>query len=140
MRSGPSGAPEERGGGEAPEVIALVGSLVIVGLHERLEAALQGRATGEVTAVKGHAPVLLQDRALEAFGEAVGPGMPRFGPRMAEAEGVADLIELSSELGAAVGKHAAQPPASPTAKRQRDPTQEVGGGLGRVRGQEHATP
>jgi len=89
MTSGPSGAPEERGWGAAPEAIALVGSLVIVGLHERLEAALQGRATGEVTAAKGHAPVLVQDRALEAFDEPRGPGLPRFGPRVAEAEGVA---------------------------------------------------
>jgi hypothetical protein len=77
--------------------------------------------------------LLLQDRALEALDEPGGPRVPRFG-RVAEAEGVADLIERSSELGAAVGQHAAQPPASPTVKRPHDPTQEVGGGLGRVRG------
>jgi hypothetical protein len=131
-----SGAPEERGWGAAPEAIALVRPLVIVGLHERLETALQGRATGEVTAAKGHTPVLLQDRALEAFDEPVGPGVPRLGPRVAEAERAAGLIERPFELGAAVGEHAAQPPAGPAVERQHDPTQEVGGGLGRVRGQE----
>src|SRR5260370_33758402 len=57
MTSCLSGAPEERGWGAAPEAIALVRPLVIVGLHERLETALQGRAIGEVTAAKGHAPV-----------------------------------------------------------------------------------
>ena len=40
MMSGSSGAPEEGGWGAAPEAIALVGPLVIVGLHERLETAL----------------------------------------------------------------------------------------------------
>src|SRR6266851_609713 len=136
MTSCLSGAPEERGWGAAPEAIALVRPLVIVGLHERLETALQGRAIGEVTAAKGHAPVLLQDRALEAFDEPVGPGVPRLGPRVAEAERAAGLIERPFELGAAVGEHAAQPPAGPAVERQHDPTQEVGGGLGRVRGQE----
>src|SRR6266851_692455 len=136
MTSCLSGAPEERGWGAAPEAIALVRPLVIVGLHERLETALQGRAIGEVTAAKGHAPVLLQDRALEAFDEPVGPGVPRLGPRVAEAERAAGLIERPFELGAAVGEHAAQLPAGPAVERPHDPTQEVGGGLGRVRGQE----
>src|SRR6266404_2806736 len=133
MTSCLSGAPEERGGGAAPEAIALVRPLVIVGLHERLETALQGRAIGEVMAAKGHAPVLLQDRALEAFDEPVGPGVPRLGPRVAEAEGATGFIERPLELGAAVGEHAAQPPAGPAVERPHDPPQEVGGGLGRVR-------
>ena len=100
--SSPSGAPEERGWGATPEAIALVGPLVIVGLHEPLETALQGRATGEVTAAKGHAPVFLQDRALEAFDKAVSPGVPRLGARVAEAQGVTGFIERPLELGAAV--------------------------------------
>src|SRR4030081_2150188 len=77
VTSSPSGAPEERGGGAAAEAVPLVRPLVIVGLHERLETALQGCATGEVAAAKGHAPMFLQDRALEPFDETVGPGIPR---------------------------------------------------------------
>ncbi len=61
MTSCPSGAPEERGWGAVTDAIALVGPLVIVGLPERLETALQGRPTGEVAAAKGHAPVFLQE-------------------------------------------------------------------------------
>jgi hypothetical protein len=136
MESCPSGTPEERGWGTAPDAIALVGPLVIVGLHERLETPLQGRPTGEVAAAKGHAPVFLQDRALEPFDKPVRPGMPRLGPCVTETEGAAGLIERPFELGAAVGEHAARPPAGPAVEGQDDPTQEVGGGFGRVRRQE----
>src|SRR3979411_387141 len=111
MTSGASGAPEERGRGTAADAIALVGPLVIVGLHERLETPLQGRPTGEVAATKGHAPMFLQDRALEPFDEAVGPGMPRLRPGMAQAQGAAGVIERAFELGGAAGGRAGQPPA-----------------------------
>ena len=89
MVLGLGGAPEEGGWSLAAEAVAVMRALMVVEAQERVEAALQGRATGEVTAAKGHAPVLLQDRALEAFDEPRGPGLPRFGPRVAEAEGVA---------------------------------------------------
>lgn len=49
-RSCRSGAPEERGRGAATEAIALVRPLVIVGLHECLQTALQRRPAGEVAA------------------------------------------------------------------------------------------
>src|SRR5260370_20296293 len=117
MTSCLSGAPEERGWGAAPEGIALVRPLVIVGLQERRETVLQGRAIGEVTAAKGHAPVLLQDRALETFDEAVGPGVPRIGPRVAEAERAAGLIGRPFELWADVGEDPAIPPARPAVER-----------------------
>src|SRR5258705_9667042 len=113
MTSCLSGAPEERGWGAAPETIALVRPLVIVGLHERLETALQGRAIGEVTAAKGHAPMLLPDRALAGFHEPVGPCVPPLGPRVGEAGGAASLLERPLELGAAGGGRPAQPPAGP---------------------------
>src|SRR5258705_9311766 len=113
MTSCLSGAPEERGWGAAPETIALVRPLVIVGLHERLETALQGRAIGEVTAAKGHAPVLLQDRALEAFDEPVGPGVPRLGPRVAGTQRAAGPLQPPLLHGAPRGGPAAQPPPRP---------------------------
>jgi hypothetical protein len=50
MRSGPRGAPEERSRGAAADPVALMRPLVIVGLHERFQAALERRPTGEVAA------------------------------------------------------------------------------------------
>src|SRR5260370_35036948 len=93
MTSCASGAPEERGWGTAADAISLVGPLVIVGLHERLETPLQGRPTGEVAATKGDAPMLLQDRALDPSDEAAGPGMPRLPPGSAQSQGAAGLID-----------------------------------------------
>src|SRR5258705_2949585 len=130
MTSCASGAPEERGWGTAADAIALVAPLVIGGRHERLETPLQGRPTGEVAATKGDAPMFLQDRALEPFDEAVGPGMPRLRPGMAQSQGAAGLIERAFELGAAVGEHATQPPAGSAVKRYHDPTPKVGAGFG----------
>lgn len=140
MPSCVSGAPEERGWGTATDAIALVRPRVIVGLHERLETALQGGPTGEVAATKGHAPMFLQDRALEPFDEAVGPGMPRLRPSMAQAQCAAGLIERAFELRAAVGEHAAPPPAGSAVEREHDPTQEVGGSFGRVRREQPGHP
>src|SRR5260370_40149487 len=105
MTSCASGAPEERGWGTAADAIALVGPLVIVGLHERLETPLQGRPTGEVEATKGHAPMFLQDRALEPFDEAVGPGMPRLRPGMPQSQGAAGLSEPRFGLGGPAGDY-----------------------------------
>src|SRR5262245_8657489 len=110
MRSCSSGAPEERGGRAATHTIPLVRSLVIVGLHECVQTALQGDSTGEVAPAEGHAPVLLQDRALQPFDEAVRPSVPRLGPGMTQPQRATGLIERPLELWAAVGEHAAQPP------------------------------
>src|SRR5207253_8318798 len=111
MWSSPRGAPEERGRGAAADSIALMRSLVIVGLHEGVQAALQRRATGEVAPTEGHAPVLLQDRALQPLDEAIGPCVARLRPRMAEGERPTGLIEGRPELGAAIGGHPPQRPA-----------------------------
>src|SRR4026208_1692591 len=113
MRSGPSGAPEERGWGAATDPVALMGPLVIVGLHEPIEASLERRSTREVAPTEGHTPMLLQDRALQPLDEPIGPGMPGLRPGVAEAERPTGLIEGSVELGAAGGEHPPPPPARP---------------------------
>src|SRR2546426_633509 len=77
MKSCLDGAPDERGRCPAAEPVALMRALVVVVAHELSERPLQRRATGEVSASEGDAPVLLQDRALQALNEAVGPGMTR---------------------------------------------------------------
>src|SRR6185503_7203266 len=130
MRSGPSGAPEERGWGAATDPVALMGPLVIVGLHEPIEASLERRSTREVAPTEGHTPMLLQDRALQPLDEPIGPGMPGLRPGVAEAERPTGLIEGSVELGAAVGEHPPQPPARAAIEREHDAAQEVGGRRG----------
>ena len=68
MVLGLGGAPEKGGWSLAAEAAAVMRALIIVEVQERVEAALQGRATGEVAATEGHAPVLLLDRALVGVG------------------------------------------------------------------------
>src|SRR4029453_19607485 len=99
MRSCPSGAPEERGWGAAAEPIALMGPLVIVGLHKGLETALQRRPTGEVAPPEGHAPMLLQDRALQPLDEAIRPGGPWLCPGMAGDGGPAGRRQAYPKTG-----------------------------------------
>ena len=79
-------APDERARGSTANAVALVRSLGVVVAHEAIEGALQGRAAREVTAPEHHAPELLEDRALQPFDEAVGPGMAGFRARVPEAE------------------------------------------------------
>ena len=107
-------------------------ALVIVGLHESIEASLERRSTREVAPTEGHAPVLLQDRALQPLDEPVRPGVPRLRPGVAEAERPTGLIERALELGAPVGEYPAQPPARPAIQRHQEAMQEVGGRLGIV--------
>src|SRR3989442_1635395 len=99
MKSCVDGARDERGRCRAAEPVALMRSLVVVVAHELSERPLQRRAPGEVSASEGDAPVLLQDRALQALNEAVGPGMTRLRAGVAQAELPTGLIEGSVELG-----------------------------------------
>ena len=109
VRSSPGGAPEQRRWSAAADPIALMRPLVIVGVHERIQTALQHRPTDEVAPAEGHAPVRLQDRALQPLDEPVGPRMPGFRPRVPKPQGPTGLIEGALELGPAIGEHAAQP-------------------------------
>jgi hypothetical protein len=60
-------ASEEFGRRATAQAVALVWPTLVVELHEAVEAALHGPATGEVLTPKRNAPVLVQDRALEPF-------------------------------------------------------------------------
>src|SRR5262249_33892797 len=108
MKLGTDGSEKERGRHAAAESIALMRSVAVVVPHELLEGVLQGAAAGEVSSAEGHAPVLLQDGALQPLHEAVGPSVPRLGAGVADAELPTGVIEGRLELGAAVGQHATQ--------------------------------
>src|SRR2546422_6035376 len=126
MTSCLDGAPDERGRCPAAEPVALMRPLVVVVAHELSERPLQRRATGEVSASEGDAPVLLQDRALQALNEAVGPGMTRLRAGVAQAELATGLIEGAVELGAPVGPGARPGPARPSKERHEDVAQKSG--------------
>src|SRR5918996_1632555 len=106
MRSLRRHTPDQRGRGSPTEAIALVRALGVVVAHEAVEGPWQGRPTGEVAATEDHAPELLENRALQPFDEAVGPGMTGFRARMAEAELATGHIKGPLERRAAVGEHA----------------------------------
>src|SRR5438552_16986192 len=74
-------APDQRSRGATADAIALVRALSVVVPHEAIEGPLQRPARREVAAPEHHAPVLLENRALQALDEAVGPGVARFGAR-----------------------------------------------------------
>src|SRR4029450_12613021 len=111
MRSLCGHAPDECGRGTTADAIALVRPFVVVVAHEAVEGPLQRRATGKVAGTEDDAPELLENRALQAFDEAVGPGMTRFRPRMAHAERATGPIKGALELRAAVGEDASHWPA-----------------------------
>src|SRR5215831_15901743 len=124
-------APDECGRGATADAVALMRPLGVVVMHEAIKGALQGRAAREVASPEHHAPEFLEDRALQPFDEAVGPGVARFGPRVPQAEFATGDIKLPLELGAAIGQHAPHRPARPLEMRYDDLAQERGGG-GRV--------
>src|SRR5882724_5955589 len=102
--------PDERGRGSTADAVALVRALGVVVPHEAIEGPLQRGARREVAAPEHHAPVLLENRTLQAFDEAVGPGVARFGARVPEAELAAGRIKRPLELGAAIGEEATHRP------------------------------
>ena len=68
----------------APDAVAMMGSLEVVELHEPVKAAIERRPAGEVVPAKDHAPVLGENRLLQALHEAVGPGVARLDARVAD--------------------------------------------------------
>src|SRR5438067_694190 len=121
-------APDQRGRRSSADAIALVRALGGVVPHEAVESALQRRATGEVAATEGHPPELLENRALQAFDEAVGPGMAGFRARVPETELATGDIKRALELGAAIGEDTAHWPPRALVVRHEDVVQERGGG------------
>src|SRR6266481_7722063 len=126
MKSLRGDAPEQRRRGAAPKAIALVWTLGVVVAHEAVERALQAGARGEVASAEGHAPELLEDRALQAFDEAVRPGVAGFRAGVPEAQRSTGDIKRPFELGAAVGEHAPDRPARALEMRHDHLAQECG--------------
>jgi len=118
---------EQVGWRAAAQPVTLVGAPFVVELHEAIETALHRVAAREVLATKLDPPVLVQDRALQPFDEAVGPRMPRQRPRMSDTEPAAGVGERRFELGAPVGEDALQRPTRASVERPQDVAQEERG-------------
>src|SRR5882762_8831577 len=133
-------APDQRSRGATADAIACVRALGVVVPHEAIEGLLQRGARREVAAPEHHAPVLLENRALQAFDEAVGPGVARFGARVPEAELAAGRIKRPLELGAAIREDAMHRPPGAPIVRDDDLAQERGGGCRIMGGQQAGQP
>src|SRR5688572_6378930 len=131
-----NGSPHEGGRSATTHTIALMGTLLVVVAHEAIQRSLKGDATGEVPAAKDHAPVLLQDGALQPLDEAVGPRMAWLGARVTDAEVATCLIEGAFEFGTAIGERAADFPAGPLIVRHHDVAQKGGRIGGQMRRQQ----
>ncbi len=79
--------------------------LVVVEAQVALERGLELAELREVATTKLDAPMLVQDRLLEPLNEAVGEGVPRFRPRVAD-DGILStgFVEGTLELAAPVGE------------------------------------
>src|SRR2546428_6480572 len=129
-------APDKRGRGAAAPSVALMGTVLVVVAHEAAQRALERGATREVPTAKDHAPVLLQDAALQPLDEAVGPGMARLGARVTNPELATRLIESAFEFGPTIGQHAADLPAGPLIVRHHDVAHKRGRVGGEMSGQQ----
>src|SRR5262249_11353437 len=130
------GAVEDGRRSAAPDAVTVMGSLKVVELHESVKSAIERRPTGEVVPAKDHAPVLGENRLLQALHEAVGPGVARLDARVADAEGPTRRGELGFELPATISEHALDRPAGLPDGRDDDGAQEGRHGGGRELGQD----
>lgn len=93
-----------------------------------IKRVLDLASAGEVAPTERHAPMLVEDRALESFDEPVGPGVPRLRARMGDAERAARLVEDATILAPAIGKDAFDRPSCLPVERL-DGVPEEGRGL-----------
>ncbi len=97
-----------------------------VELQIALQRAFQVGDLCEVAPAELHAPVLVEDRALEAFHEAVGERVSGLGSRVPNREPSARIVEGSLELAAAIGEDAANFPASLSEVGNHSAAEEAG--------------
>src|SRR5215470_18808065 len=102
---------EDRGRRAAADAVTVMGKLEVVELHEAAQAAIERGTTGEVVTAEHDAPVLGEDRLLQTLDKAVGPGVPRPNPGVADTERPAGGIEVGCELTATIRQHSLQAPA-----------------------------
>src|ERR671936_94480 len=96
------GAVEDCRRSATSDAVAMMGSLEVVELHEPVKAAIERRPAGEVVPAKDHAPVLGENRLLQALHEAVGPGVARLDGCVANRQRPTRSGEFGLELSAPI--------------------------------------
>jgi len=99
---------------------------VVVEEKEALEGAIQGSEGGEEAPTEGDSPVFVEDGALEALDEAVGPTVTRLGAGVVDGELGADLVEKASKFISLVCEDALEFPTGFPVGRQQDASEESG--------------
>ena len=69
-----------------------------------LQRLVELRTSIEVSPAKGHTPVLVKDRALQAFDEAVGPCVTGFLTCVTDTQALTGFIKRSLELASPIGQ------------------------------------
>src|SRR5262249_60193496 len=108
------GAVEYGRRGATPNAVAVMRSLEVVELHEPMKAAIERRPAGEVVPAKDDAPVLGENRLLQALDEAVGPSVAWPDAGVADPEGPGCRGEPGLELSPTPREHSRDPPAPPS--------------------------
>ena len=88
--------------------------------EEPVQRPLQCPRRAEVVPTELDAPVFMENGSLQAFDEAVRPGVPRLGPRVADLVIGAGRVEGRLELLPVVCQHPRQRPAGRGLARQHD--------------------
>ena len=105
---------------------------VVIESQVPFQTSVELRTSSEVSPAKGHTPVLVKDRALQAFDEAVGPCVTGFRTCVTDTQALTGFIELSFELASPVGQDSPKRPSSGFVERQEDFHQETDGVLSGV--------
>ena len=105
------GAVEEGSGSAPTDPVAVMGTFEVVELQEAAQAALEGRPVGKVLAAEDDSPVFAEDRLLQPLHKAIGPGMARLDPGLADPQRGTRGGEGGFEFIAPIRQHALQRPA-----------------------------
>ncbi len=104
---------------------------MVVETEVALERVLELRPAREVATTELDAPMLVEDRALEPFDEAVGPGVSGLCAGVADAELGAGGGEAALELAASIGEYTLDGPAGFAEAGYQDLAEEASGRGGR---------
>jgi len=115
---------EDGRGRAALDPIAVMRSVEVVEAHEALEAAIERGTTDEIVAPEDDAPMLGEDRLLQALHEAIRPRVAGFDAGVANTQLRAGGGELGMELTAAVRQDPPHRPAGARDRRHQDVAEE----------------
>ena len=126
------GTPEEVGRPEATCPVSLMGSFVVVEGQVNLQGPFELTTMREVSPAEGHTPMLVEDRSLKTFDEAVGPCVSGFRPRMADLQALTGGIKRAPKLATPIGEDPLKGPSSGFVDWQQSFGKEAGSVFSRI--------